>query len=393
MANKKGHRRFGSVRQLPSKRWQARYLGPDGIEHPAPHTFPTRRDAERWLSVIETEILSGDWLDPDLGKVNLGEFGRACIAERKVSKRVRDEDASLWRLHVEPRLGRFQVNEVTPDVIRKWRVWLLDHGRSEDRTAKAYRLVRLIFNIALADGRVKRNPCQIKGADQHRTPERPHASVDEVYALADKMPARYRFLVLLAGFSGLRWGELIALQRRDFDPVTMKVRVARATAQHSDGELAIRPTKSLASVRRVSLPAFLRDELLTHLSEFAQPGKSGLLFVGKKGGQLRRGNFHRETSWTTTVVDAGLPKGFHFHDLRHTGNQMAAELGATTRELMVRMGHSTSRAALIYQHATGERDRQIAELLNARVEEQRKAAAKDDGEPDEGAAGVLVPAG
>jgi integrase len=93
------------------------------------------------------------------------------------------------------------------------------------------------------------------------------------------------------------------------------------------------------------------------------------------------------------VVKAGLPKGFHFHDLRHTGNQMAAEAGATTRELMQRMGQSTVRAALIYQHATSVRDQQIANELHTRVELHRKGGRSDDGNPDEGAAGALAPAG
>lgn len=65
---------------------------------------------------------------------------------------------------------------------------------------------------------------------------------------------------------------------------------------------------------------------------------------------------------------AGLPSGFHFHDLRHTGNHLAATAGASTRELMHRMGHGSMRAALIYQHATTERDRAIADRLNTLVQ-------------------------
>jgi integrase len=83
---------------------------------------------------------------------------------------------------------------------------------------------------------------------------------------------------------------------------------------------------------------------------------------------LRRGNFHRSTQWTATVTRAGLPCGFHFHDLRHTGNHLAATTGASTRELMHRMGHGSMRAALIYQHATSERDRLIADRLSNLVE-------------------------
>lgn len=376
MANRKGRRRFGSVRKLPSGRWQARYVGPDGLTHSAPNTFATKRDAEQWLSVVESEIIGGDWLNPDLGRIEFADFGRHWIKEHKVSRRVRDEYESLWRLHVEPFLGRYRVNEVSPEVIRRWRSWLLDNGRSEDRTAKAYRLVRSMFTTAVDDGRIKRNPCRIKGADQHRTPERPHASIAEVYRLAELMPGRFRFLVLLAAFSGLRWGELIGLRRRDIDARGMAVRVVRSVVETATGEMLIAPPKSAAGVRTVALPRFLADELASHLAEYAEDGPDGLLFTGKRGGLLRRGNFRRETAWTQTVIKAGLPEGFHFHDLRHTGNQMAAESGATTRELMQRMGQSTVRAALIYQHATSARDRQIADELSARVELYRQQAGQ-----------------
>lgn len=208
------------------------------------------------------------------------------------------------------------------------------------------------------------------------------------------MPPRYRFLVLLAAFSGLRWGELVALQVRDIDRENMIVRVSRKVAQMKGGELVVGPTKSAAGVRTVALPRFLDEDLGVHLPEFAEPGRDGLLFTGKRGGILRRGNFHRETDWVRTVVKAGLPAGFHFHDLRHTGNQMAAEAGATTRELMQRMGQSTVRAALIYQHATSARDRQIADELNARVERYRKVQeGPEDEEPDDGSADMLAPVG
>lgn len=75
----------------------------------------------------------------------------------------------------------------------------------------------------------------------------------------------------------------------------------------------------------------------------------------------------------TEVVRRWATAGFHFHDLRHTGNMLAAETGASTRELMHRMGHSSIRAALIYQHATSERDRAIAAGTDQRLAERRRA--------------------
>ena len=78
-------------------------------------------------------------------------------------------------------------------------------------------------------------------------------------------------------------------------------------------------------------------------------------------------------------MQAGLPAGFHFHDLRHTGNNLAAASGASTRELMHGMGHGTMRAALIYQHATGEQDREIADALRFRIERELKEMGPIEG--------------
>ena len=146
------------------------------------------------------------------------------------------------------------------------------------------------------------------------------------------------------------------------------IHVYRRLAEHKNGEIEAGPTKSVAGARTVALPDVLVTELRGHIAEYAEEGTEGLVFTGDRDGPLRRGNFHRATAWTRTVVAAGLPSGFHFHDLRHTGNHLAATAGASTRELMHRMGHGSMRAALIYQHATSERDRAIARRLNDLVQ-------------------------
>ncbi len=89
-----------------------------------------------------------------------------------MSRRTREEYASVWRLHLAPYLADMQLGQITTERVRTWRSTLLAHGRSEDRAAKAYRLLRAILNTAVDDGLIKRNPCRIKGAGQHRTPER-----------------------------------------------------------------------------------------------------------------------------------------------------------------------------------------------------------------------------
>jgi integrase len=257
-------------------------------------------------------------------------------------------------------------------------------------------------HTAYDDGRVKRNPCRIKGADQEPTPERPVATVVQVFALADQMPARFRAFVLAAAFTGLRWGELIALRRSDIDLDELKVRVARKLAQLGSGAMVAGPTKSAAGVRTVSLPGLILLDLRNHLEKFTKAGSEALIFTGEKGAILKRGNWRKAVKWTEAVKNAGLPVGFHFHDLRHTGNHLAASSGASTRELMHRMGHASMRAALIYQHATSERDREIAAEVSRRAiaarqkaEQEAKDKAKGQGgdDPDDGQAGALVPVG
>ena len=106
-------------------------------------------------------------------------------------------------------------------------------------------------------------------------------------------------------------------------------------------------------MRVVALPAMLVDAMKRHLAEFPAEDEE-LIFRGLLGALLRN-NFHRSVRWSRSVVQVILPARFHFHDLRHTGTNLAAASGAGTRELMHRMGHGSMRAALIYQHATGER--------------------------------------
>ncbi|MEU7425037.1 tyrosine-type recombinase/integrase [Streptomyces sp. NPDC040750] len=377
MAGKR--RQFGRVRKLPSGRFQARYVGPDGLLRPAPETFRTKKDADDWLADKQTEMRRGDWHDPDAGKVAFGSYAASWIKERELTTTTRQLYGSLLRNHLEPAFGGVNVAEISPPLVRRWRADKLAAGIGPTTVAKAYALLRAIMGTAVADQMIRRNPCTIKGASVVHTPERPTATVQEVYDVADAIQPRYRVLVLMAGFLGLRWGEAIGLHRRDIDLDQGAVRVRRAVAELFNGQREIKAPKSAAGKRTVSIPAAIVPEIREHLKRYAEPGADGRVFVGAKGATPRRNHFNR--LWRRACDDAGI-KGLHFHDLRHTGNTLAASTGASTRELMTRMGHSTARAALIYQHASAGRDRVIAdavsELVNKGRKKGRKAKKKQD---------------
>jgi len=213
-----GKRRFGRVRELPSGRWQARYKGPDGIDRPAPHTFGSKTGAERWLTLAEAEIIQGGWIDPDAGCVLFGKYAPDWIEERPgLRPKTTELYRYLLRRHLSPAFDARSVAEIREPNVRRWRKDLLDAGVSTVTVAKAYRLLKAIFNTAVDDGLIRRNPCRIKGAGQENSPERPVLTVAQVYTLAAAFDERYRVLVLLAALTSLRWGELAALRRSDID--------------------------------------------------------------------------------------------------------------------------------------------------------------------------------
>jgi integrase len=369
-------RDFGRIRKLPSGRYQVRYQGPDGLDRPAPHTFRTKREAQDWLADKQVEIRRGGWVDPDAGKVAFGEFAAAWIKERTLARGTAELYETLLRLHLAPTFGRVAVADITPAAVRSWRAARLDAGAGRSTVAKSYALLRAVLNTAVEDQLITRNPCRIKGGSKEETPERPTATVAEVFLIADKIADRYRVLVLLAAFLGLRWGELIALRRRDVDTEAGCVWVRASVAELRNGVRVTKLPKSTAGVRTVPIPSVILPELCRHLDRYSEPNADGQVFVGAKGATPRRNHFNKV--WRRACDAAGI-KGLHFHDLRHTGNNFAAAAGASTKELMARFGHSTMRAALVYQHANDDRQREIAAGIDAQIIAGMKRGNPRDG--------------
>ena len=241
----------------------------------------------------------------------------------------------------------------------------LDSGVSSVTAAKAYRLLRAVLNTAVDDGLIRRNPCRIKGAGTEDSPERPVLTVAQIYALADAVGPRYRALVLLAAFASLRWAELAALRKDDIDLKACTVRVTRQIVYLPGGGHSFAAPKSRAGVRVVAFADLIIPDLQQHLDGIDDP--SALAFTSPNGLPLRHSNFYRRV-WMPALRLLGLV-GVHIQDLRHAGNQLASGAGASLREMMARMGHDSTRAALIYQHSTDKRQRAIADQVskNARA--------------------------
>ena len=399
MAGKRKVKRgFGQLSTLPSGRIRARYTGPDGALHNAPHTFDTKLDAEGWLTDERRLISAGAWMAPGvraaalrLQPVTFGDYAQAWLKGRKVkgrplADRTRDGYQDLLDAHILPTFADVPLTSITPEGVDRW-YELCAVGRPTTQ-ARSYSLLRTILATAVDRNMIKTaNPAKVRGGGSaERAKKVKPATLAELEALTGAMPDKHRLMVMLASWCALRFGELTELRRSDVDTAGGVVRVRRGVVrvrvEDDDGArrlvTKVKSPKSDAGVRDVAIPPHLLAMVGEHLLKHAAPGPGGLLFPGADGGHLAPSSLYGKVTLTNKkgkVTRKGW--GFYearriagrddlrFHDLRHTGAVLAAQTGATLAELMGRLGHSTPSAALRYQHAAAERDQEIARRLSA----------------------------
>jgi integrase len=353
-------RRFGRLRHLPSGRWQAGYVGPDLKLHKAPHTFASDVAAESWLATERRKIDVGTWGSVERSDgVTLRDYGKRWLEQRPLRTRTKLLYAGLLERLIYPELGDAQIVSLTPATIRQWHTGL---GTDKPtRNAHAYALLHAICATAVQDEVLDANPCRIRSAmatKRKRTVE--VITPAEVERLAAEMPERLRASVLMAAWLGLRWGETTELRRADVGADCAVLHVRRAVT-YRDRTFTVGEPKTQAGVRDVAVPPHIRPIIKDHLKNHVGRAADSLLFPDDDGTHLRA-DIYRQ-SWEKARSGIGKPT-LRVHDLRHVGAVLAAQSGATTAELMHRLGHTTPAMALRYQHVAENRDEAIAQALS-----------------------------
>ncbi|MDZ7676182.1 MAG: site-specific integrase [Acidimicrobiales bacterium] len=175
--------------------------------------------------------------------------------------------------------------------------------------------------------------------------------------LATAVPNRYRAMVLLAGFGGLRWGEVAGLEVRHVNWADGCVKVRQQLQAVDGGTPTLVALKTDAAWRTVFLHPEVMDALRHHVDTY---DLASLLFTTPTRDALRASNWRRKV-WKPATKKAGCV-GIRFHDLRHTAGTLAARTGATTKELMAH-GPRDIHAAMRSQHATEDRQKAIADRM------------------------------
>ena len=353
---------FGSVRKLPSGRYQARYWHAAAMRS-APVTFSAKADALVWLAGIETDIHRGSWVDPAGGQLSVAELAGGGV-EHDPSKRASTlaRDEAILRLHIVPHIGGARIGEVTPPNVQR-----LVNAWAKERAARTVRrqfdVVRAVFAYAVASDWLARSPC--RGIDLPRVPalRRRVLSSDDVAEIASAMDNRYQPMVWLGAVLGLRWGEVAGLKVGSFDFLRGTVTVSEQLGR--DRKLG--PPKSASGHRALSLPRALVDLLSAHLATMRLTAADAecLVFQSPEGSPLDYSRW-RQRVWMLAVEAADLA-GVSFHDLRRAAATALVAEGVDLKTAQTRLGHSDPRLTLaVYAQATSEADKAAADRLGER---------------------------
>ena len=356
-------RRFGSIRKLPSGRWQAGYVGPDGLRHNAPTTMPTRSDAARWLSLAESQIMRGTWSVVAPENVTVREWSeRWLMAIDPHLKRTTVEIyASLMRLSILPTFGARALRDVRPIEVGEWLGGLIAEGKSPSWCRKAYRLLAQMMAAAVDNEVIPASPCRGHRLPRLPEPEPQVLTMEDVERLVECSRGPGRLVVQLLAYGGLRIGEALSLRRDDISPDGRFVRVDERQAELG-GRLDYDSPKSHQH-RSVAVPAFVADALVAHLAQHVGSDSSALLFMGRTGQALRYGSWRR-WQFLPAIAAAGLDNVTP-HDLRATHGTWVADSHGVMAAAK-RLGHSNANVTTRhYARAVDARDGEIAAFLEA----------------------------
>jgi integrase len=386
--------RVPTARHGTGKRWLARWRDDTGRQ--VRKSFERRADAERFVAQMATDLARGAYSSPAAGKVRLAAYAEMWLAAQTSDPSTREAVALRLRLHILPALGGYELRALRPSTVQAWTRGL------QGQLAPNY--IRVIFanlsailQAAVDDGLIARNPCRA-GSVRPPAPDRRRVvpwSAEQVAAVADALPDRYRALVAVGAGCGLRQGELFGLAVEDVDFLRGLVHVRRQVKIVS-ARLVFALPKS-GRQRDVPLAEQVALRLAAHLQTWpavaitlpglpsGRPETARLLFSTRERTALDRTYLNRHV-WKPALDAAGVPatRDNGMHALRHHFASVLLEGGVSVKALAEYLGHADPGFTLrTYTHlmpASEDRARQAVD--RALTNTGRRAAADGAGAPN-----------
>lgn len=394
--------KFGIIEKLKSGNYRARYTAPDKKRYAAPSTFKTKGAARAWLAERQVEIAKESWQPPAVRaaqaeqaaaeaarrEVTLGEYAAKWIKTRTSSRGepLRPRTVENYEGYLRPagvttkkdKAGKGgpladmvvrKLGEITPEMVDEWHRAQRETGRIS-QTSRAYDFMKSVLKTAVDHGIIEKNPCQVRGGSIASTGKKVEPPTDaELSVILSSIDKRYKALAVIACGAGLRWGEATELRAKDLsiernqtgDVDCVRISVSRQVIKLVGQERDAFEVKTLASVRNVVV--YGEDARVIAEQAYGKIGDALLTTNHDGTSWLPQSSFWRH--WHKAVVAAERPD-LPLHGLRHFAGTRYAQAGATLKETMDHLGHSSVKAAMRYQ-ASGNRDDELAR----RVAQQR----------------------
>jgi integrase len=362
--------------------YRARWRDPGGRERK--RSFNRMTDARRFLVGVEDAKLRGAYVPPEAGRDGFVEWAERWFRTTlDLKPGTRRTYRQLLDNQVLPTFGRSTLAGVDRLAVREWVAGLVESGLSPSRICNAHQVLAQVFAAAVEGGRLARNPAA--GVRLPKRVEREMLFLDaaQIERLADAIGPHHRVLVYFLAYTGLRFGEAVALKVYRLDLLRGRCEVVEsATEVGSQLEWGTTKTDERRTVR---LPRFLCDLLAAHLAD--QPRDlDALVFTAPMGGPLRERKFlHGQLK--PAAVRAGLPGTLRAHDLRHTAASLLIRQGASVKAVQRTLGHKSAVMTLDrYGHLWPDELEDLAE----RLDQARAAAVAPSTRPIGGPAVVPI---
>jgi integrase len=320
------------------RRYRVRYRTPDRRQTDK-RGFKTKREAELFAASVEVKKATGEFLDPSLARVTVGDRAIAWLRGREATVKAsayRPLEIT-WRLHVEPRWGSVALGAVQHSDVQDW-IAELATKRSATVTLRAYGILAGILDVAVKDRRVPRNAA--RGVELPRKVKKRHSYLthDQVETLAREAGANGTLVRTLA-YTGLRWGEAAGLRAESLDMLRRRIQVDE-NAVNVGGRIVVGTPKTHKR-RSVPFPAFLAEEL----AKLCEGKPRDALVFGNGHNHILRPDQRR--GWFVGARGrAGLPATLTIHDLRHTAASLAISSGANVKAVQRMLGHASAAMTL-----------------------------------------------
>lgn len=341
-----------------------------------------KTEARKRLAEFIAEIEAGEYIDPS--KMKFADFVEEW-KEKYGKKHLGEKTYETYLLHLRnriiPAFGHLKIDEIRPMHIISFLENLAEDGIRRDGQQGGlssgtiqyhHRILRNIFKRAEEWKVIKESPAA--GVKKPKdTPKETHVydekQVSSLFEALDREPIRWQAFVTLAVTSGLRRGELLALEWDHVDLDNGTIHIKQNLTYVKGTGFIIKEPKTKNSIRKVAIPphviALLKKLKLQKYEErikaddLWEGGKRFFLFSSWQGKPMHPSSV--KTWWTRFIKRNKLPY-IRFHDLRHTSATLLINQGVHMKTISARLGHANILTTMnIYGHALEEADKSAAE--------------------------------